>query len=111
MGDNSDQRPEKGDSQRDTTAPLEIRIGRHELVLRRRYEYLSIVNDIMIGLWFIVGSILFFWESTVVIGTWLFLLGSLQLLVRPLIRLSRNMQLTRISHTPSGVLMSSSHDY
>ena len=40
--------------------PIEVRVGHRELVIRGRYETLSIVNDILIGLIFLVGSILFF---------------------------------------------------
>ena len=74
----------------------DVRIGREELVLRGRYEVVSIVNDLLIGVWFVVGSVLFFFESTTTAGTWLFLLGSVQLLVRPGIRLHRRVTLTRL---------------
>lgn len=75
---------------------FEFRIGHEEIVLRARYEVLSIVNDIMVAVWFIVGSILFFSESTTIIGTWLFLLGSVQLLIRPVIRLVRRVHIGKI---------------
>lgn len=91
--------------------PLTIRIGRHELLVRRRYEVASIVNDMMIGLWFAVGSILFFSPDTTRDGTWLFLIGSLQLLIRPIIRLTRNLHLQRISPAGAGTLLGSSHDF
>lgn len=93
------------------TDPIEFRVGHHELVIRRRYEVLSIINDLMIGVWFAVGSILFFSEATTYTGTWLFLIGSLQLFIRPIIRLVRNTHLQRISDSPSGALMGTSHDF
>lgn len=49
-------------------------IGREELVIRQRWEVVSIINDILVAVWFVIGSILFFRESTTVAGTWLFLL-------------------------------------
>jgi len=36
---------------------IEFRIGHEEVVLRRRYEVLSIVNDLLIGLWFVVRHV------------------------------------------------------
>ncbi|MBT9254640.1 YrhK family protein [Phycicoccus sp. MAQZ13P-2] len=66
-----------------------------ELVLRNRYETLSIVNDLLIAVWFLVGSILFFRESTTYAGTWFFVVGSAQLMLRPSIRLSRRIHLRR----------------
>ncbi len=66
-----------------------------ELVLRRRYEVASTVNDLLIAVWFLVGSVLFLQESTTYAGTWLFIVGSAQLAVRPAIRLGRRVHLTR----------------
>lgn len=68
-----------------------------EIVLRHRYETVSILNDLLIAVWFIAGSVLFFSPSTTDAGTWLFLLGSIQLAVRPIIRLSRQVHLRRVS--------------
>lgn len=69
--------------------PLTVHIGHDELIIRRRYEVVSICNDILIALWFIAGSIMFFYSDLMVPGTWCFLLGSIELLIRPLIRLTR----------------------
>lgn len=80
---------------------LTFTIGHEELVIRQRWEVVSIINDILVAVWFIIGSILFFHESTTVAGTWLFLLGSIELLIRPLIRLARRVHLTRIGRGQS----------
>lgn len=76
---------------------LDIALGGWELVLHNRYETLSIVNDAMIAVWFIIGSILFFNEDTATAGTWLFLIGSVELLIRPVIRLTRNIHIRTVS--------------
>ncbi|NIJ41981.1 hypothetical protein FHS78_002272 [Parvibaculum indicum] len=85
------------------TAPhprtLSIHVGHEQIVIERIYEVASIVNDFMIGAWFLAGSILFFWEETTYDGTWLFVIGSAQLLIRPAIRLARHIHLRR--GTPS----------
>lgn len=75
---------------------IEIRIGHDEVLLRNRYEIVSIVNDLMIAVWFVAGSILFFQESTTIAGTWCFLAGSIQLMLRPVIRLSRRVSLRKV---------------
>ena len=75
--------------------PLVLHIGHKELDVRQRYETLSIINDALIGVWFLIGSILFFFDSTVTAGTWLFVIGSAQLLIRPSIRLKRRLHLQR----------------
>ncbi|ALD12005.1 hypothetical protein GW571_02825 [Clavibacter capsici] len=81
---------------------LTITIGDEELVIRHKYEVASIVNDIMVAAWFVAGSVLFFSESTTTAGTWLFLVGSIQLMIRPLIRLGRRVHLTRIGSGAPG---------
>jgi hypothetical protein len=77
------------------STPKVRRIGHGELLLRRRYEVASIVNDMLIAAWFIVGSVLFFSERTATAGTWMFLLGSIELAIRPAIRLIRHVHLRR----------------
>lgn len=79
----------------DARGALVIHLGHEELVIRKRYETLSIVNDILIGLWFIVGSFLFFSESTSYAATWLFVIGSVEMLIRPLIRFARHVHLQK----------------
>jgi hypothetical protein len=76
--------------------PLIFTVGREELVIRRRYEVLSTLNDILIGIWFLAGSILFFSEATTYVGTWFFVAGSIELLIRPGIRLARRVHLQRV---------------
>lgn len=75
-----------------------IPLGPDVLVIRDRYESLSIANDVLIGLWFAVGSVLFFSEATMTVATALFVLGSVQMLIRPVIRLSRRLHLKRRGH-------------
>lgn len=74
---------------------LAMRIGSDEIVIRDRYEALSIANDVLIGILFLVGSILFLWESTATVATWLFIVGSAEFLLRPVIRLARRTHLKR----------------
>lgn len=80
---------------------LDIPLGGQELILHNRYETLSIINDAMIAVWFIIGSILFFDEDTATAGTWLFLGGSVELLIRPVIRLTRNIHISTVSKSTS----------
>ncbi|MEE4023452.1 YrhK family protein [Gordonia sp. PKS22-38] len=81
---------------------ITIRIGRDELMIRQRWETASIANDVLIAMWFVAGSICFFWESTTVIATWLFLIGSIEFLVRPAIRLARRVQIRQVRPVATG---------
>ncbi|MBA0052206.1 hypothetical protein E0L36_15230 [Streptomyces sp. AJS327] len=82
---------------------LTLRVGREELVLRQRYEVVSVVNDLLIAVWFLVGSLLFLAPHGTRAGTWFFVAGSLELMVRPVIRFSRQVHLRRLrSQLPDG---------
>lgn len=84
------------DQTRQLDNPITIKIGRDEIVIRRRYEFASIANDFLIGLLFLIGSVMFLEPRTEQIGTWLFIIGSFQLLIRPTIRLASHVHLQRL---------------
>ena len=50
------------------------------------YEWLHILNDLFIGIYFLVGSVFFLYPDMKEAGTWLFIIGSGQMLVGPLLR-------------------------
>ncbi len=50
------------------------------------YEWLHIVNDFLIGIYFLVGSVFFLYPDLKVAGIWLFIIGSGQMLMGPLLR-------------------------
>lgn len=77
--------------------PLVLHVGHEEIVIRQRYEVASILNDFLIAMWFAVGSVFFLFHNLVLPGTWLFVIGSVQLAIRPTIRLTRRIHLRRIS--------------
>jgi hypothetical protein len=79
-----------------TDNPLTLKLGSEELVIRRRYEMISITNDFLIAIWFLVGSILFLFPEYERAAIWLFIIGSFQFLVRPTIRLISHIHVKRI---------------
>ena len=76
---------------------ITISLGNEEIVLRQRYELLSILNEIGIFVFFTVGSVAFYWHELFNLGVTLFVIGSVQLGIRPLIRLSRRVQLRKLT--------------
>ena len=83
------------DQKRADTA-LTFQLGHEELVIRKRYETLSIANDFFIAIWFLVGSILFLYPDMAEPAAWLFILGSFQFLIRPTLRLMSHIHLKRL---------------
>lgn len=66
------------------------------IVIQRRYEALGALNDFLIAIWFLVGSVMFLSNSLRETGTWLFILGSTQFLVKPAIKLISLIHVKRI---------------
>lgn len=89
---------------------LTLHLGHDELIIRQRYEVLSIANDILIGVWFVVGSVFFFYSELSYAGTWLFVIGSIEMLIRPVIRLVRRLHLQRF-HPQSSVITGAGQDF
>ena len=73
----------------------EIEIGKYELFFKKSYKVINSINDFLIGIWFLIGSILFFYDSLKNIGIWLFILGSVQLIIRPTIKLVHDFHLRK----------------
>jgi hypothetical protein len=65
----------------------DLQMGKFEIFFRKKYRFLSIMNDLTLGIWFLIGSILFLFPDTKMFGTILFILGSAQLLGRPILKL------------------------
>ncbi|WDM36531.1 YrhK family protein [Priestia megaterium] len=59
------------------------------------YKVINTINYFLIGIWFLIGSILFFYDSLKNIGVWLFILWSVQLLIRSTIKLVHDFHLRK----------------
>nr|WP_259340645.1 YrhK family protein [Staphylococcus gallinarum] len=57
------------------------------------YKALYQLNDIILGLVFLVGSFLFFSSTTTFSGTVLFVIGSIKMTIRPLIAFTHDLHL------------------
>ncbi|WP_051299596.1 YrhK family protein [Arthrobacter castelli] len=84
------------DAEPDKDPPVKIDIGHDEIIISNRYESLSIINDILIGIFFFVGSVLFYFKPLEFWAITFFVLGSIDFLLRPVIRLARRFHLQRI---------------
>lgn len=71
---------------------VDIDYEKRRTIVRQRYEWVQIINDLLIGVWFASGSIFFFSESWTILGTWCFALGSMQMLIGPIIRIFQKLR-------------------
>lgn len=54
-----------------------------------RCEVIGIINELLIAFCFMVGSIFFFFDKLLTAGIWLFVVGSTQMLVNPIIKITK----------------------
>jgi hypothetical protein len=88
------QQIEQGKEQ-DKEPVFHLKLGKSDLVISRRYEMASIINDFLIALWFTLGSIFILYDQLELPGIWLFIIGSAQLLIRPGVRLAHRIHLEK----------------
>ncbi|CAM2783102.1 YrhK family protein [Vibrio mytili] len=79
---------------------LDVDIGKKHIVVQRRYEALGAFNDLLIAIWFLIGSFFFLNDSLIESGTWLFIVGSAQLIIKPLLKLSSLIHVGRLIAHP-----------
>lgn len=68
---------------------------------KRIYAYCELaytIVDVSAAVLFVIGSILFFSDSTTHVGTWLFLVGSVLFGLRPTIKLYREFGYLRVGN-------------
>ncbi|MDC0611821.1 YrhK family protein [Vibrio sp.] len=75
---------------------IDIPIGHEHLVIQSRYDALGALNDFLIAVWFLIGSFFFLNDSLMQSGTWLFIVGSAQLIIKPAIKLTSLVHLKNI---------------
>ncbi|UFU00854.1 YrhK family protein [Radiobacillus kanasensis] len=72
-----------------------INIGNFDIFFKKPYQVLYNLNDFLISIWFLIGSIMFLFEEWKHVGIWLFIIGSGQLAIRPTIRIIHQIHLKR----------------
>lgn len=61
-----------------------------------RYEKVYTLVEFAAAASFIIGSVLFFYPSQLILATWFFLVGSIMFAIRPTVRVLRQNHLVRI---------------
>jgi len=75
---------------------IDIDYEKRRVTIHHRYEWLQIISDLLLGIWFLVGSIFFFFTDLMKAGTWLFVLGSTQMLIGPILRVAQKVHTKKI---------------
>lgn len=84
----------------DVEAGVRTEIDRLERKVHETYEWLHIANDAVAALLFLVGSVFFLYSSLEKTGTWLFICGSAQMTVGPMIRIANKLHVRNYKKQP-----------
>ena len=77
-----------------------MEIGDFELYFQNAYSVVSLINDILIGILYLGGSLTNLFNGPQMLGKILYLLGSISLILRPLIQLVRNVYIYKEKKRP-----------
>lgn len=69
---------------------IEIKTGRFRLYFQNRYTLISLVNDILTGVFYIIGSLATLTDIPDIYGTYLYLIGGVFLTARPILKIFHN---------------------
>ena len=69
---------------------IEIKSGRFRLYFQNRYTLISLTNDILTGIFYIIGSLATLTDIPDIYGTYLYLIGGVFLTARPILKIFHN---------------------
>lgn len=75
-----------------------VKLGPLRLYYQNYYTIISLSLDILVGILYFVGAILFLFESTTQLGTYLFVIGGFFFFARPVIKLIDNFRHYALSY-------------
>lgn len=70
---------------------LELDEGKYKIFFMEKYATIQLMGDILVGIFFVTGSVLNLFGTPAVYGNIAYLIGSLSLAVRPTIKTIRRM--------------------
>lgn len=74
----------------DKEEDIEIKTGRFRLYFQNRYTLISLTNDILTGIFYLIGSIATLTPIPDIYGTYLYLIGGFFLTARPILKIFHN---------------------
>lgn len=83
----------------DDQGNVEVQVGKHIIFFNKNYRYIFIINELLLGIEFVVGSVFFFYESLKTAGIIIFIVGSAQMFLRPVLKIFHAVSLKKIGQT------------
>jgi ABC-type multidrug transport system fused ATPase/permease subunit len=75
---------------------LQIYLGRRKMIISNRYQVIYYLNNILQGLLYVIGSLLFLFEFNKTVAISFFLAGSILMVSRSFIQIIRDIHLKKL---------------
>ncbi|MBG9447160.1 YrhK family protein [Cytobacillus firmus] len=82
---------------REQQEDVHIEIGSYKMVIEKRYQAVSFVNDMLLGVLYLIGSILFLTDVSQTVSISFFLAGSIMMIIRAGLNLLKDLHINKIT--------------
>ncbi|EFV76751.1 YrhK family protein [Cytobacillus firmus] len=78
---------------------VHIEIGAYEMIIEKRYRVVSFINDLLLGVLYFIGSILFLTDISQAVSISFFLAGSIMMIIRAGLNILKDLHVKKITGT------------
>ncbi|WP_436372089.1 YrhK family protein [Cytobacillus sp. BC1816] len=78
---------------------VHIEIGDYEMIIEKRYRIVSLINDLLLGVLYFIGSILFLTDVSQAVSISFFLAGSIMMIIRAGLNILKDLHVNKITGT------------
>ncbi|MBT2687745.1 YrhK family protein [Bacillus sp. ISL-47] len=82
---------------REQQEDVHIEIGKYQMIIERRYQVISFLNDLLLGVLYLIGSILFLTDVSQAVSISFFLAGSIMMIIRAGLNIMKDLHVRRIT--------------
>ncbi|MBX9976321.1 YrhK family protein [Cytobacillus firmus] len=84
---------------REQQEDVHIEIGDYEMIIEKRYRVVSFINDLLLGVLYFIGSILFLTDASQAVSISFFLAGSIMMIIRAGLNILKDLHINKITGT------------
>ncbi|MDM5224809.1 YrhK family protein [Cytobacillus sp. NJ13] len=84
---------------REQQEDVHIKIGDYEMIIEKRYRVVSFINDLLLGVLYFIGSILFLTDASQAVSISFFLAGSILMIIRAGLNILKDLHINKITGT------------
>ena len=84
---------------REQQEDVHIEIGDYEMIIEKRYRLVSFINDLLLGVLYFIGSILFLTDVSQAVSISFFLAGSIMMIIRAGLNILKDLHVKKITGT------------